>query len=387
MTALDVARPDFMADPEIAMFGDAVARFFDRHAPAERVQRWRDDGRVDAAMWRETAEAGLLCPAVPEQYGGAGGDFRHDVVLIEQMGLKGVDGFGLSLHNAIVAPYIINYGTEEQKHRWLPGMVDGSLITAIAMTEPGTGSDLGAVRTTARLDGNRYVINGQKTFISNGQQANLICVVAKTDTDAGAKGVSLMFVETGDAEGFRRGKTLDKMGHEGQDTSELFFDDVHVPTENLLGVDTGLGFRQLMEQLPKERLIIGLQGVAAMERALAETIDYVKQRKAFGQRIIDFQNTQFKLAEAKTEATIAKVFTYDCLRLLLNGELDATRASMAKYWVSDAQCRLVDECLQFFGGYGYINEYPIARMYRDARIQKIYGGANEIMKMMIARGL
>jgi acyl-CoA dehydrogenase len=376
-----------MAEPEIAMFSDAASRFFDRQTTQDRVQGWRDAGQVDPEIWRESAAAGLLCVAMPEQYGGGGGDFRHEVVLMEQMGFKGIDGFGLTLHNAIVAPYILQYGTEEQKQRWLPRMAEGSLITAIAMTEPGTGSDLGAVRTSARLDGNGYVINGQKTFISNGQQANLICVVAKTNPDAGTRGVSLLMVETEEVEGFRRGKALDKMGHEGQDTSELFFDDVQVPTENLLGLETGLGFRQLMEQLPKERLIIALQGVATMERALTETIDYVKQRQAFGQRIIDFQNTQFKLAEAKTEATIAKVFTYDCLRLLLAGELDAARASMAKYWVSDALCRLVDECLQFFGGYGYINDYPIARIYKDARIQKIYGGANEIMKVLIARGL
>jgi acyl-CoA dehydrogenase len=387
MGYLEVSPPSFMADSDIAMFGDAASRFFDRHTPQDRVQQWRDDGRVDADIWRESAEAGILCAMVPEEYGGGGGDFRHEVVLIEQMGAKGIDGFGLTLHNAIVAPYILQYGSEEQKRRWLPRMADGSLITAIAMTEPGTGSDLGAVRTGARRDGNGYVINGQKTFISNGQQANLICVVCKTDPDAGTRGVSLLFVETDEVEGFRRGKSLDKMGHEGQDTSELFFDDVRVPTANLLGPETGLGFRQLMEQLPKERLIIALQGAATMERALAETVEYVKQRQAFGQRIIDFQNTQFKLAEAKTEATIAKVFAYDCLRLLLAGELDATRASMAKYWVSDALCRLVDECLQFFGGYGYINEYPIARMYKDARIQKIYGGANEIMKVLIARSL
>lgn len=387
MSVLELDRPASMSDPELDMLAESASRFFDRHASTDAMARWRAQGQVDRTIWDVAAAAGLLCVSVPEAFGGAGGDFRHEVVLIEQLGLKGIDGFGLTLHNAIVAPYIAHYGTPEQKARWLPRMADGSLISAIAMTEPGTGSDLGAVRTTARLDGNQYVINGQKTFISNGQLANLICVIAKTDSTAGKRGVSLLFVETDEVDGFRRGAKLDKIGHEAQDTSELFFDEVRVPTENLLGLQQGQGFRQLMEQLPKERLIIALQAVATMERALAETIAYVEQRQAFGQRIIDFQNTQFKLAEAKTETTIAKVFTYHCLDLLLDGRLDAATASMAKYWVSDALCRLVDECLQFFGGYGYVNDYPIARMYRDARVQKIYGGSNEIMKLIIARTL
>ena len=262
------------------------------------------DGVVERAMWTEAGEAGLLCLAIPDTYGGAGGDYRHEVVLMEQLGKCGVDGFGASLHNAIVAPYILHYGSEEQKRNWLPQMATGELVGAIAMTEPGAGSDLQGVRTTARRDGNRYVVSGQKTFITNGQTANLIIVVAKTDPSAGAKGVSLIVVETDDAEGFQRGRNLDKVGQDAQDTSELFFNDVSVPTANLIGAEEGKGFYQLMQQLPQERLNIAVGGMATIERALALTIDYVKERKAFGQRLIDFQNTQFKLAECKTEATV-----------------------------------------------------------------------------------
>jgi len=266
-------------------------------------------------------------------------------------------------------------------------MASGELIAAIAMTEPGTGSDLAAVKTTAHQDGKEYVINGAKTFISNGQLANLICVVAKTDPDAGARGISLLMVETDEAEGFRRGRNLDKVGCEAQDTSELFFDDVRVPTTNLLGLVEGKGFRQLSAELAKERLTIALQAVASMERALEETIPYVKEREVFGQKLIEFQNTQFKLAECKTTAVIAKVFCNHCLGLLLEGKLDADTAAMAKYWATEAQGKVVDECVQLFGGYGYMNEYPIARLYRDARISRIFGGTNEIMKMLIARSL
>jgi acyl-CoA dehydrogenase len=324
---------------------------------------------------------------MPEQYGGAGGDYRHEAVLMEQLGLKGVDGFGISLHNAIVMPYILEYGTEEQKQRWLPRLATGELVGAIAMTEPGAGSDLQGVKTTAKPVGNQYVINGSKTFITNGQTANLIIVVAKTDTTLGARGVSLLVVETDGAEGFERGRNLDKLGHEAQDTSELFFNDVKVPTENLLGSDEGQGFFQLMGQLPQERLNIAVQGMSTIERALELTIDYVKQRKAFGKAIIDFQNTQFVLAECKTEATVAKVFVNHCIEQHLAGKLDAATASMAKYWVSDLENKIVDRCLQLFGGYGFMNEYPIARMYRDSRVQRIYGGTNEIMKLLIARTL
>lgn len=387
MGVLQVERPAFMAEEDMVIFEDAVGRFFDEHAPESTVARWRENGVVDREMWNKAGEAGLLCLSTPEEYGGPGGDYRHEVVLMEQLGLKGVDGFGASLHNAIVAPYILHYGTEEQKQRWLPRMATGELVGAIAMTEPGAGSDLQGVKTTAAKVGNQYVINGSKTFITNGQTANLICVVAKTDPAQGARGVSLIFVETDGAEGFERGRNLDKIGHEAQDTSELFFNDVKVPTENLLGVDEGHGFFQLMGQLPQERLNIAVQGMATIERALIVTLDYVKNRKAFGKALIDFQNTQFKLAECKTEATVARVFINHCIEQHLAGKLDAATASMAKYWVSDLENKIVDECLQLFGGYGYMNEYPIARMYRDSRVQRIYGGTNEIMKLLIARTL
>lgn len=387
MSVLNVEKPAFMAEEDIAIFEDAVGKFFDEHAPEETVAKWRKNHCVDRDMWTKAGEAGLLGLSTPEEYGGAGGDYRHEVVLMEQLGKKGVDGFGASLHNAIVMPYIVHYGTEEQKRRWLPRMATGELVSAIAMTEPGAGSDLQGIKTTAKKVGNQYVLNGSKTFITNGQTANLICVVAKTDPTGGARGTSLIFVETDGAEGFERGRNLDKLGQEAQDTSELFFNDVKVPTENLLGTDEGQGFFQLMSQLPQERLNIAVQGMATIERALELTIAYVKDRKAFGKAIIDFQNTQFVLAECKTEATVAKVFVNHCIGQHLEGKLDAATASMAKYWVSDLENKIVDRCLQLFGGYGFMNEYPIARMYKDSRIQRIYGGTNEIMKLLIARTL
>ncbi|MEJ2816545.1 MULTISPECIES: acyl-CoA dehydrogenase family protein [unclassified Caulobacter] len=387
MSVLNVEKPAFMAEEDIAIFEDAVGKFFDEHASETTVAKWRKNHCVDRDMWTKAGEAGLLGLSTPEQYGGAGGDYRHEVVLMEQLGLKGVDGFGISLHNAIVMPYITHYGTEEQKQRWLPRLATGELVAAIAMTEPGAGSDLQAIKTTAKKVGNQYVINGSKTFITNGQTANLIIVVAKTDASAGARGTSLLVVETDGAEGFERGRNLDKLGQEAQDTSELFFNEVKVPTENLLGTDEGQGFFQLMGQLPQERLNIAVQGIATIERALALTIAYVKERKAFGKAILDFQNTQFVLAECKTEGTVARVFVNHCIEQHLAGKLDAATASMAKYWVSDLENKIVDRCLQLFGGFGFMNEYPIARMYRDSRVQRIYGGTNEIMKLLIARTL
>ena len=387
MGVLNVEKPAFMAEEDIAIFEDAVGKFFDEHASETTVAKWRKNHCVDRDMWTKAGEAGLLGLSTPEQYGGAGGDYRHEVVLMEQLGLKGVDGFGISLHNAIVMPYITHYGTEEQKQRWLPRLATGELVAAIAMTEPGAGSDLQAIKTTAKKVGNQYVINGSKTFITNGQTANLIIVVAKTDATAGARGTSLLVVETDGAEGFERGRNLDKLGQEAQDTSELFFNEVKVPTENLLGTDEGQGFFQLMGQLPQERLNIAVQGIATIERALALTIAYVKERKAFGKAILDFQNTQFVLAECKTEGTVARVFVNHCIEQHLAGKLDAATASMAKYWVSDLENKIVDRCLQLFGGFGFMNEYPIARMYRDSRVQRIYGGTNEIMKLLIARTL
>jgi acyl-CoA dehydrogenase len=376
-----------MLEEDIVLIADMVERFYEKHAPPELCEKWRHQKQVDRALWEQAAADGLLCVSIPTEYGGGGGDLRHEAIISEAAIRRGVDGFAISLHNGIVAPYILSYGTEEQKLRWLPRMASGELIGAIAMTEPGTGSDLAAVRSTARRDGDTYVINGSKTFISSGQLANLICVVAKTDPAAGARGLSLVFVETEKVEGFRRGRNLDKVGCEAQDTSELFFDDVRVPADNLLGLAEGQGFRQLSSELAKERLTIAMQGVASMERALTETIPYVKERKAFGQHLIEFQNTQFKLAECKTQAVIARVFCDYCLGLLLVGKLDPGTAAMAKYWVTDAQNRVIDECVQLFGGYGYMNEYAIARLWRDARISRIFGGTNEIMKLLIARGL
>jgi len=383
-------------DPELVALADSAARFFEREAPPERIARWREAGQVERAFWRQAGEAGLLGVSIPVEYGGAGGDFRHDVTLVEQVGKHGVEGFALSLHNVIILPYILAHGTDEQKQRWLPKLCSGESVAAIAMSEPGAGSDLQAIRTTALRDGNGYRINGAKTFISNGQIADFIIVVAKTDPEQGAKGVSLLVVEIGDtgeagkaggAEGFRRGKALDKIGLDAQDTSELFFDDVWVPAENLLGTSEGMGFRQLMAELPRERLVIAVGSVVTMEKAIEVTTDYVKDRKAFGQRIFDFQNTQFKLAECKAKAVIARVFVEDCVEKQLAGMLDLTTAAIAKMWVTDAECWIVDECLQLHGGYGYVNDYPIARMWRNSRVQKIYGGSNEIMKVLIARSL
>jgi acyl-CoA dehydrogenase len=299
-------------------------------------------------------------------------------------------GLMMSLHSDICLPYLATYGSEAQKQRYLPGAISGEILLGIAMTEPGTGSDLANVQTRAVRDGDRFIINGSKTFISNGQTANLILVCAKTDPTKGAKGISIVCVETDEVEGeggFRRGRNLDKVGQHAADTSELFFDDVKVPASALLGEEAGQGFIQLMQKLPQERHIIGLQGIGMIERAIKETVAYVKSRKAFGGTIWDFQNTQFKLAEAKTEATVAKVFMDHCTELLLQDKLDAATASMSKYWVSDLQCKIIDECLQLHGGFGYMDEYPIAQMYADARVQRIYGGANEVMKMLIARTL
>ncbi len=385
MSVLDVARPGWMGE-DLEILAEASARFLAREC-VPHYERWEEAGIVDREAWEKAGAAGLLCAEVPEAYGGPGGSFAHDAVITHQIGLAGVDGFGIALHSAIVAPYILNYGSEDQKRRWLPRMVSGELIGAIAMTEPAAGSDLQGVTTTARRDGNHYVLSGQKTFITNGQNANLIVVVAKTDPSMGAKGTSLFVVETDGAEGFRRGRNLDKIGLKANDTSELFFDDVRVPADSLLGPEEGQGFAQLMEQLPQERLLIAIQAMGRIERALAVTLDYVKQRKAFGERIIDFQNSRFTLAEAKTKATVAKVFVDHCTGLLLDGALDTATASMAKYWLTDLQCAIIDDCLQLHGGYGYMNEYPIARMYRDARVERIYGGSNEIMKVLISRTL
>jgi len=383
MSVIKTARPAWKTD-DLDLFEDEVGKFFAREL-APHVETWRDQGVVDRWAWEKAGEAGLLCASMPEAYGGAGGSFAHEQIIIEQQVQKGVEGFGISLHNGIIAPYILHYGTEEQKQRWLPRLASGKLVGAIAMSEPGTGSDLQAVRTTALKDGDAYVINGQKTFITNGQTANLIIVVTKTDPDGGASGTSLIVVETDEVEGFSRGRNLKKMGHKAQDTSELFFDDVRVPIENRLGAQEGNGFIQLMEQLPQERHIIGVQGIAAIERALDLTLDYTRERTAFGRPIFNFQNTQFKLAELKAKATMARVFVDYCTDQLIAGKLDPATGSMSKLLLSELECEVMDECLQLFGGYGYMDEYPISRMYTDARVQRIYGGTNEIMKLLIAR--
>jgi acyl-CoA dehydrogenase len=385
MGVLQVERPSWMTE-DLVVFDTEARKFMEREC-APHAEKWIKQQHVDRSVWRKAGEAGLLCASTPEQYGGAGGTFAHEAVIIDHLGRMGIDGWGITLHNAIVAPYVVHYCSEEQKKRWLPRLTSGELVGAIAMTEPGTGSDLQSVRTTARRDGNHYVINGSKIFITNGGTANFILVVAKTDPTQGSKGISLIVVETDEVQGFRRGRVLDKIGQKANDTAELFFDDVRVPASNVIGPGEGQGFVQLMQQLPQERLIIALQGMAVIERALETTIAYVKERRAFGKNLIDFQNTQFKLAEAKTEATVAKVFCNHATQLLLDGKLDSYMASMAKLWLTDVQCRIVDECLQLHGGYGYMNEYPIARMYADSRVQKIYGGTNEIMKLLIARSL
>lgn len=387
MPVIDVPQPAFMEEEEIAIFADAVGKFYQQHAPEKRVQKWRDDGQVEREFWNEAGAAGLLGASVPEEYGGHGGDFRHEMVVIDQQSKHEVDGFAASLHNTIILPYLVRHGTEEQKQKYLPKLVTGELVSAIAMTEPDVGSDLQSITTTALKDGNGYRINGSKTYISNGQTADFIIVVAKTDPNERAKGISLMLLETDGADGFQRGKKLDKIGLDAADTSELFFEDVFVPAENVLGGVEGKGFYQLMGELPQERLVIAMGACTGIEKALDTTVEYVKSRKAFGQTIWDFQNTQFVLADLKARGTAARVFVNDCIAKLLKGELDVATASMAKYWCTELQGEVVDKCLQLHGGAGYINDYPIAKMYRDARITRIFGGSNEVMKMLIARSM
>jgi acyl-CoA dehydrogenase len=385
MDALNLPRPAWMSEDLVLL--EEQARRFMRAEFVPHLDRWHDEHIYPREVWNKAGRAGLLCASMPEEYGGAGGSFAHEAVINREFSLAGFDTFGAPLHSGIVAPYILHYGTAEQKKRWLPKLATGELVGAIAMSEPGTGSDLQAVRTIALKKGNRYVLNGSKTFITNGQHANLIVVVAKTDPKERAKGVSLMVVETDDAQGFRRGKKLKKLGMDSADTSELFFEDVSLPTENLLGSEEGQGFAQLMKELPQERLIVALHAGAMMERALKLTIDYVKQREAFGRKIVEFQNTQFELADCKTEATVAKVFIDHCIERHVAGQLDTVTASMAKAWATDLLGKIVDRCLQLFGGYGYMDEYPISRLYRDARVMRIYAGTNEIMKLVIARSL
>ena len=354
---LNLPRPAWMSEDVVLL--EETARRFIAAEYGPHLEKWHEDHFYPREVWTKAGAAGLLCASMPEEYGGAGGTFAHEAVIDRQFALGGFDTFGAPLHSGIVAPYILHYGTEEQKKRWLPKLATGELVGAIA----------------------------SKTFITNGQHANLIVVVAKTDPKQGSKGVSLMVVETADASGFRRGRKLKKLGMDAADTSELFFEEVALPAESLLGTEEGQGFYQLMKELPQERLIVSVNAVAMMERALALTIDYVKQRDAFGKKVIEFQNTQFVLAECKSEATVARVFLDHCIERHVKGELDTVTASMAKYWHTDLVGKIVDRCLQLFGGYGYMDEYPISRMYRDARVMRIYAGTNEIMKLLIARSL
>ena len=372
--------PWMTADHEL--FRDTVRKFVETEFLPHR-ERWIEQGHPEPEAWRKAGEVGILCPDVPAEYGGGGGDFGFDAITYEEVQRACVSSFGNGIQS-IVAHYLMRYGTEEQRQRWLPGMATGELITAIAMTEPGTGSDLQAIKTRAVRDGDDYVLNGSKTFITNGYNANLICVVCKTNPEERAKGISLLMCEVDGLDGFRRNKPLKKIGMKGQDTSELFFDDCRIPAGNVLGGVEGQGFFQLMAQLPRERLIIA---VAAMEAALEQTISYTKERKAFGQRLLDFQNTKFTLAEVATETRIARVFVDYCIAQLNAGTLDNETASMAKWWCSQKQFEAAHECLQLHGGYGYMMEYPIAHYFADSRVQMIYGGSNEIMKELISRAL
>jgi acyl-CoA dehydrogenase len=366
------------------IFRESVRKFMDREV-APYHDQWEKDGVVPREVWRKAGEAGLLLSTADEKYGGAGVDFAYVAILIEEISRVNASGLGFQLHSDIVAPYIETYGSEDLKRQWLPQMAKGEVITAICMTEPGTGSDLQGVKTTARREGDSYVITGQKTFITNGQNADLMIVVAKTDPAKGAKGTSLILVEA-DRPGFSRGRNLEKLGLKAQDTSELFFDNVRVPVTNLLG-EENQGFRYLMEQLPRERLLAAIRAVASAEYAIEWTVAYTKQREAFGRTIWDFQNTQFKLAECRAQAAVGRTYVDRCIELQMQGKLDLETAAIAKLWCSEMQGRVIDECLQLHGGYGYMWEYPIARAYADARINRIYAGSSEIMKLIIARHL
>ena len=385
MNPLNLPRPAWMSEEHVLLEEQADRFLKSEFVP--HIEKWHEEKIYPREVWTKAGKAGLLCAMISEEYGGAGGNFGHEAVINRAYSLAGMDSFGAPLHSGIVAPYIMRFGTEDQKKRWLPKLASGEYVGAIAMSEPGAGSDLQRIRTTAVKKGNRYVLNGSKIFITNGQRADLIVVVAKTDPREGAKGVSLMVVEANDAPGFRRGRRLKKLGCDEADTSELFFDDVSLPTENLLGTEEGQGFKQLMHELPQERMIVAYHAVAMMERAVGLTIEYVRQREAFGKKIIEFQNTQFELAACKTEAVIAKTFADECIHRGLKGELDNATAAMCKYWTTDALGKVADRCLQLFGGYGYMDEFPISRIYRDARVMRIYAGTNEIMKLVIARSL
>ena len=367
------------------LFAENVQKFFQIELKP-RMQNHLDEGVVERTFWEAAGQAGIMGGSVSEAYGGSGGDLGYDSIALYEQARIGDTSWGFGIQS-IVTHYIVSYGSEDQKRRWLPGLISGELVGALAMTEPGGGSDLQAIKTKAEQDGNQYRINGSKIFITNGGSANLIILAAKTGPESGAKGMSLIAVETNGLDGFSRGGNLEKLGMRGNDTAELFFENAHVPLTNLLGPEEGQGFYQMMRQLPWERLLIGITALGAVDLALELTVDHVKQRKAFGKRIMDQQNTRFLLAEANTKTEIFRSFLNDCIDRLLSGSLDSATASMAKYWGSRIQNEIVDDCLQMFGGYGYMMEYPIARLYADARVQRIYGGTNEVMLELIARSI
>jgi len=370
---------------ELRMFRSTVHKFIEKEF-APHQARWRQQHRPDAEAWTKAGELGILLSDVPAEYGGGGGTFAHETIVVEELAQAGIHF--ASFIQSSVAHYILAYASEDQKRNWLPRMARGELVGAIAMSEPAAGSDIGGIKTVARRDGDSYVINGSKTFVTNGWHAGIVCLAVKTDAKAaGLKGISLVIVETKDLPGYRVGRPLEKVGMHAQDTCELFFDEVRVPASNLLGPAEGLGFSQMMEKMSYERLAIGVAAVATAEQAVAITTEYVKERRAFGKPLIDFQNTRFKLAECKTEAHIGRVFLDNCIERFIVGQLDSVAAAQAKYWLTDCEGRIVDDCLQLHGGYGYMTEYPIARMWADSRVHRIYAGTNEILKELIAWSL